>query len=183
MRFQRRDLLKSLSFVFGASFVSQRGKAATASGPTGQPIHIPSPAGSPARSDFIGDTEMEKVTGIGGFFFRAHDPKGLGRWYQDHLGVALIPTSYDQTAWRQEAGVTAFAPMAETSNYFGDPHKMWMLNFRVRDLDKMAAQLRAAGIEVKVDSQTYPNGRFAHLRDPEGNPLELWQPAGRSASD
>jgi catechol 2,3-dioxygenase-like lactoylglutathione lyase family enzyme len=71
----------------------------------------------------------------------------------------------------------AFAPFKETSGYFGDPQKVWMLNFRVRDLDKMAAQLQAAGIEVKIDPQSYPNGRFARVHDPEGNPIELWQPA------
>jgi glyoxylase I family protein len=51
-----------------------------------------------------------------------------------------------------------------------------MVNYRVRDLDKMAAQLRAAGITVKIDPQSYPSGRFARLYDPEGNPIELWQP-------
>jgi len=64
----------------------------------------------------------------------------------------------------------------ETSDYFGDAHKSWMVNFRVRDLDKIAAQLQAAGIAVKIDPQSYPNGRFARLHDPEGNPIELWQP-------
>jgi predicted enzyme related to lactoylglutathione lyase len=58
---------------------------------------------------------------------------------------------------------------------FGDASKMWMLNLRVRDLDKMAAQLKGAGIEVKIDPQSYPIGRFARLHDPEGNPIELWQ--------
>ncbi len=67
---------------------------------------------------------------------------------------------------------------AETSDYFGDTRKVWMVNFRVRDLDRMAAQLRAAGIAVKMDPESYPNGRFARLHDPEGNPTELWQPAG-----
>jgi predicted enzyme related to lactoylglutathione lyase len=57
-----------------------------------------------------------------------------------------------------------------------------MVNFRVRDLDRMAAQLRAAGIAVKIDPQSYPNGRFARLYDPEGNPIELWQPKGRDAA-
>jgi predicted enzyme related to lactoylglutathione lyase len=52
---------------------------------------------------------------------------------------------------------------------------MWMVNFRVRDLDKMAAQLRAAGIAIKIDPESYPNGRFARIHDPEGNPIELWQ--------
>ena len=58
---------------------------------------------------------------------------------------------------------------------------MWMVNFRVRPLDAMASQLLAAGIPVDVDPQIYPNGRFARLHDPEGNPVELWQPAGRVA--
>lgn len=120
---------------------------------------------------------MEKVTGIGGLFFRAHDPATLARWYQEHLGVAPVPSSNGESAWQQEAGPTAFSPFPETSDYFGDPHRAWMVNFRVRDLDKMVAQLRAAGIEVKVDPQAYPYGRFARLHDPEGNPIELWQPS------
>jgi len=68
-----------------------------------------------------------------------------------------------------------------TTEYFGDSKQMWMVNFRVRDLDAMVAQLRAAGIAIEVDAQQYPNGRFARLHDPEGNPVELWQPAGRDA--
>jgi glyoxylase I family protein len=115
---------------------------------------------------------MEKVTGIGGFFFRAKDPKALGLWYEQHLGIS----THEETGWQQEAGTTAFTPFAETSNYFGDPQKVWMLNFRVRDLDKMAAQLQVAGIAIKIDPQSYPFGRFARLHDPEGNPIELWQP-------
>ena len=54
-----------------------------------------------------------------------------------------------------------------------------MINFRVRDIDKMVAQLRERDIAVKLDPQVYPNGRFARLADPEGNPIELWQPAGK----
>jgi glyoxylase I family protein len=124
---------------------------------------------------------MEKVTGIGGLFFRARDAEALGRWYQEHLGVTLTPTSYDESPWQQEAGPTAFAPFPEATDYFGNSKQVWMVNFRVRDLDAMAAQLRAAGIAIDVDPQHYPNGRFARLHDPEGNPIELWQPIGRDA--
>ncbi|MGB8478779.1 MAG: VOC family protein [Acidobacteriaceae bacterium] len=116
------------------------------------------------------------MLGIGGFFFRSKDPKGFGEWYEQHLGITLAPTTLDAKVWEQEAGQTVFDPFPETSKYFGDPAKVWMLNFRVRDLDKRAAQLQAAGIAIQVDSQTYPNGRFARLLDPEGNPIELWQP-------
>jgi predicted enzyme related to lactoylglutathione lyase len=119
---------------------------------------------------------MERVLGIGGFFFRAQDPKKLARWYQDHLGIVIIPASKNDTVWKQEAGPTAFAPFAEKTTYFGDASKQWMMNFRVRDLGRMAAQLEAAGVAVKIDPETYPNGRFARIHDPEGNPIELWQP-------
>jgi glyoxylase I family protein len=175
MGLQRRQLLRTLSFAFGSSFILSRNQPGIAAQTAIQPKVSPYPAGAAVR-DGIAGTEREKVTGIGGFFFRAKDPKALGRWYQQHLGVSLIPTSYEESPWQQEAGPTAFAPFKETSDYFGDTQKVWMLNFRVRDLDKMAAQLQAAGIAVKIDSQSYPNGRFARLHDPEGNPIELWEP-------
>lgn len=118
----------------------------------------------------------EKVAGIGGVFFRARDPKALADWYEKNLGVTKTPTDYDSQPWMQAAGPTVFAPFAMTTKYFDRPEQQWMINFRVRDLDAMVKQLRAAGIEVKVDTAMYPNGRFARLHDPEGNPIELWQP-------
>ena len=124
---------------------------------------------------------MEKVSGIGGLFFRAKDPSSLGQWYRDHLGVTLVPSNDDELPWRQEAGPTIFAPFPETTEYFGDASKVWMLNFRVANLEAMLAQLRAAGISVDLDPQSYPSGRFARLRDPEGNPIELWEPEARDA--
>lgn len=124
------------------------------------------------------DGTMEHVTGIGGLFFRARDPKALGQWYRDHLGATLVMASYDQEPWQQEAGPTVFAPFPETTDYFGDGGKSWMVNFRVRSLDAIVAQLQSAGIAVKVDPEAYPHGRFARVYDPEGNAIELWEPAG-----
>jgi predicted enzyme related to lactoylglutathione lyase len=124
---------------------------------------------------------MERVTGIGGVFFRATDPGELAKWYEANLGVTLTPPDYDSPCWLQEAGPTVFEPFPADTRYFGDPSKSWMLNFRVRDLDLMVSQLRAARIEVEVDPKSYPNGRFARLRDPEGNPIAIWQPEGRDA--
>ena len=181
MRFQRRQLLQTLSFAFGSSLIWNRNQPGFAAQTAPQPKASSPSAISAVRDGIAAATEMEKVTGIGGFFFRAKDPKALGLWYQQHLGVSLIPTSYGESPWQQEAGATAFAPFKETSGYFGDTTKVWMLNFRVRDLDKMAAQLQAAGIEVKIDPESYPNGRFARVHDPEGNPIELWQPAKPTA--
>ncbi|HYV98704.1 MAG TPA: VOC family protein [Gemmatimonadaceae bacterium] len=121
----------------------------------------------------------EKVLGIGGFFFRAKDPKALVQWYEQNLGISIVPKGPGDKPWQQDAGATAFQPFSETSSYLGTPDHRWMLNFRVRDLDAMVKQLTANGIVVKVDPQTYPNGRFAHLSDPEGNPLELWEPKSK----
>ncbi|MEM7147079.1 MAG: VOC family protein [Verrucomicrobiota bacterium] len=118
---------------------------------------------------------MEKVTGIGGVFFRAKDPEGLGKWYLEKLGVDLVPSSYEEKPWEQEAGPTVFAPFPADTEYFGKAETGWMINFRVRDLDAMVAQLREAGVEVKLDEESYPNGRFARVHDPEGNPVELWE--------
>jgi predicted enzyme related to lactoylglutathione lyase len=132
-----------------------------------------------ARAPRQGASGMERVQGIGGFFFRAKDPKKLAGWYQANLGVTTVPDNYDAPAWRTNAGTTVFAPFKEDTSYFGDRRFQWMINFRVRDLDKMAAQLRERGIAVEVDSEVYPNGRFARLSDPEGNPIQLWQPGGK----
>jgi len=176
MSLQRRQLLQILSCAFGSSFILPRIELAMAAQNPAQPASPAPPAKAAAKHE-SGGTQMEKVAGIGGLFFRAHDPKALGQWYLEHLGIALTPTSEGAPVWQQEAGPTVFSPFPETSKYFGDPQKVWMVNFRVRDLDKMAAQLRTAGIEVKVDPQSYPHGRFARLHDPEGNPIELWQPS------
>ena len=125
---------------------------------------------------------MERVLGIGGLFFRARDPEALRTWYERHLGVTRTPEDYDSEPWRPEAGPTVLQPFPETTDYFGDASRRWMVNFRVRDLDAMIAQLRGAGISVTPDPQEYPNGRFARLEDPEGNPIELWEPRERPAA-
>jgi len=119
---------------------------------------------------------MEKVLGIGGLFFKSQDPAALSAWYDKHLGINIAPTAYDQEVWQQQAGETVFAPFAQDSEYFGQASQRWMINFRVRDLDAMIAQLKDAGIAAVRDPQAYPNGSFARLHDPDGNPIELWQP-------
>lgn len=114
---------------------------------------------------------MAKVTGIGGIFFRSRDTKALAQWYETHLGVTEL--------WTQEAGMTVFAPFKQSTDYF-PADKQWMINFRVDDLDAMMDQLKAAGIAVETRPQewdTSETGRFARIHDPEGNQIELWEPA------
>jgi glyoxylase I family protein len=125
---------------------------------------------------------VEKVVGIGGLFFRAKDPTGLRRWYEEHLGLTRTPSDYEQRPWWQQAGPTIVEPFPNDTTYFGNQTQSWMINFGVRDMDAMVAQLRAGGIEVTVDPETYPNGRFARLYDPEGNPVELWEPKSPEAT-
>ncbi len=121
--------------------------------------------------------EQAQVTGFGGFFFRAQDPKALATWYLENLGIGRVPTTYEENPWQQDAGPTVFAPFPEASTDFGPADKVFVLNFRTRDLDALVAHLRTNGSEVTVDEEVYPNGRFARLSDPEGNPIQLWEPA------
>jgi predicted enzyme related to lactoylglutathione lyase len=165
MPLKRRKLLQAIPFAIGTTLLGNHSQTADAQTPA---------SASPFTKD------IEKVTGIGGFFFRAQDHKALGLWYEQHLGIPTMPMKADDPIWHQDAGETVFATFSETTKYF-DVGKPFMVNFRVRDLDKIAAQLTAAGIDIKVDPTTYPNGKFAHLHDPEGNPIELWQPMGTSA--
>ena len=131
--------------------------------------------GSASAAEPPKEPNMQKVLGIGGLFFRSENPERLAKWYETHLGISLVPTSGEQNPWRQEAGPTAFAPFKKDTKYFGRPEQSWMINFRVADLKAMVAQLRAAGITVE-EPKSYPNGDFARLQDPEGNPIELWEP-------
>ncbi|MCS5733481.1 VOC family protein [Herbiconiux daphne] len=117
---------------------------------------------------------MEHVLGIGGYFVRASDPEALGAWYRDCLGL----DADEMGLWQQSAGPTVFAAFEASTDYFGSRDQQTMLNFRVRDLDAMIAQLRAAGATVADETQDMAGvGRFGWVTDPEGNRVELWQPA------
>lgn len=113
------------------------------------------------------------VVGIGGFMFRAGDPDRLRAWYAEHLGIG----TGEHGQWQTEAGPSVFAPAPRDSDYF-PPDRQWMLNLRVDALDPLLARLRASGIEVTTNPDwDMPGvGRFARLADPEGNPIELWEP-------
>jgi|HubBroStandDraft_6_1064221.scaffolds.fasta_scaffold81411_3 predicted enzyme related to lactoylglutathione lyase len=105
---------------------------------------------------------------------RAADPVALGAWYRDCLGL----DADENGLWHQEAGVTVFATFESGTEYFGSRAQQTMLNFRVRDLDAMIAQLRAKGADVAGETQDMEGvGRFGWVTDPEGNRVELWQPS------
>jgi predicted enzyme related to lactoylglutathione lyase len=119
---------------------------------------------------------MERAVGVGGIFFRAKDPLALAEWYRKHLG---IPVEAGQTFGPLKSlgpdEMTVWATFPVDTPYFGTPSP-FMVNYRVRDLDAMLAQLRAAGAKVDYKVEDYDYGRFGWATDPEGNRFELWQP-------
>ena len=124
----------------------------------------------------------KRVTGIGGIFFRAKDPAKLGEWYAKQLGVELEgsePMSIFR--WRdsedpQRSGTTVWSLFDHNSTYFGSDSAQFMINYRVEDLDSLVAALKQAGVEILREIEDTPFGRFAAIKDPEGNGIELWQP-------
>lgn len=118
---------------------------------------------------------MEKVTGIGGLFFRARNAAALAEWYRVHLGVDPAPQGPGQLPWDAGGGATVFAPFAQDTTYF-PADTSFMVNFRVADLDAMLAQLADADVHARRLPDMPGVGKFAHLSDPEGNAIELWEP-------
>lgn len=117
---------------------------------------------------------MAKAVGIGGVFFRARDPRALKTWYRDRLGIDM-PAG----PWRQEAGPTVYEPFSHDTDYF-PADRQWMINLRVDDLSALISALEAAGVAVETRAEWDSEiGRFARIEDPEGNPIELWEPAAR----
>lgn len=117
---------------------------------------------------------MSHITGIGGFFFRGHDPKKLKDWYIETLGIDI-----QNYVWNQQAGPTVFEPFAKDNDYFSKD-KPWMINLRVDDLAGLIVDLQAKCIDVEQKDEWNASpelGLFARIHDPEGNPIELWQPA------
>ena len=121
------------------------------------------------------------VLGMGGYFFRAEKPDRLKAWYREHLGVGGgcgtdENGNANEWVWFTQGGPMVFEPFQQDSDYF-PANKQVMINLRVSGLDELLDRLRAPGIEVitkpEWDSEI---GRFARIHDPEGNPIELWEP-------
>ena len=124
---------------------------------------------------------MRRVTGIGGVFFKAKDPKALAEWYRAHLGMNVEEWGGVAFKWvtpenPSGTGSTVWSPFKEDTDYFSPSQASFMVNYRVEDLQSLLAALRAEGckVEEKVDESGF--GKFGWVLDPEGNKLELWQP-------
>ena len=118
---------------------------------------------------------MERVTGVGGVFFRARDPRALVAWYAENLGVPVDNDGY--VVFTESRAAHVWSPFAADTDYW-PAEKQAMVNFVVRDLDAMLEQLQAAGVEVDEKVEVLVGiGRFGWAVDPEGNRFELWEPS------
>ncbi|MCB9592767.1 MAG: VOC family protein [Sandaracinaceae bacterium] len=124
---------------------------------------------------------MARVTGIGGVFFKSRDPKALAKWYAEHLGLAAQPWGGAILEWSEDPGpdkgVSVWHVAAADTDWFAPSESSFMINYRVDDLDEMIEQLAKAGVALHKGPETHENGKFAWILDPDGNKVELWQPA------
>lgn len=126
------------------------------------------------------------VRGIGGVFFKARDPEALAAWYEKHLGVHRDEEGYSVFGWREldrpaRVGGTVWAPFPHETEYFDPGGADWMVNYRVDDLDATLQSLRAAGVEIVGEPESFEYGRFGWILDLEGNKVELWEPPHEAA--
>jgi predicted enzyme related to lactoylglutathione lyase len=127
-----------------------------------------------------GHSEMKRVTGIGGIFFKCKDPKKMREWYQIHLG--LNTNQYGAVfEWRQAAdstkkGFSQWSPFSEKTKYFEPSTKEFMINYRVENLKALVEELKKEGVTITDEIETADYGKFVHIMDIEGNKLELWEP-------
>lgn len=127
---------------------------------------------------------MKKVTGLGGVFFKASDPKAMNEWYTKNLG---LPTSAYGTTfeWREaedpsKKGTTAWCAFPDNTKYFDPSTKPFMINYRVADLSALQEELKAEGVHIIDEITEYDYGKFLHILDLEGNVIELWEPKEES---
>lgn len=120
----------------------------------------------------------ERVTGLGGFFFKTKDPQAVKQWYREHLG--LNTDDYGCTFWWKDKDgndcSTQWSPFKEDTQYFKPSEKQFMRNFRVADLENLLKTLKEEGVTVVGEMETYDYGKFGWILDNEGNKIELWEP-------
>ena len=128
---------------------------------------------------------MERVTGIGGVFFKSKDPKALASWYQKHLGINFGDQLYVGFKWINPhhptaPGTTAFSFFKQDTTYFKPSDKEFMINFRVKNLKELLGELKKEGVTIVGEMEEFDYGKFGWVMDPEGNKIELWEPVDDS---
>ncbi len=136
------------------------------------------------------EKDEPRVTGVGGFFFKAQNPAKFAEWYRVHLGIAFMAGGKGDNApqfgmfeWLEkdhpdQQGVTVWSIFPANTKYFEPSAASFMMNFRVGDLDRLLGELRKEGVAVDGETSAESNGKFGWAMDPEGNRIELWEPKG-----
>ena len=125
---------------------------------------------------------MDRVTGIGGVFFKCKNPQAMKEWYEQHLGIPQDPYGFT-FKWYEDRdsdriGRTVWSPFPSYSDYFGKDSQQFMINYRVRNIEQLVEQLRNEGVTIVDEVESYDGiGKFIHILDAEGNRVELWEPA------
>ncbi|MBY8996783.1 MAG: VOC family protein [Candidatus Thorarchaeota archaeon] len=121
------------------------------------------------------------VRGIGGVFFKSEDPKKLQEWYVENLGLKPDEGGYIYFMWSdlKAPGYTLWAPFPADTKYFEPSTKHSMINFVVDKIEDFVVELKNKGIDVVDKIEKTEQGKFTWLMDPEGNRIELWEPANK----
>ncbi|MCP5052903.1 MAG: VOC family protein [bacterium] len=123
---------------------------------------------------------MKRVTGIGGVFFKSKDPEKIKEWYKTHLGIKSDQYG-GMFQWRkysdpEQTGCTVWSPFKDDTTYFEPSGKPFMVNYRVKDLEKLLEVLKEEGVQIAGEMESYEYGKFAWIVDPDGTKIELWEP-------
>jgi predicted enzyme related to lactoylglutathione lyase len=125
---------------------------------------------------------MKKVTGIGGVFFKCKDPDKVKEWYNKHLGLdaGQYGATFDwiQAEDQTKKGSTTWNTFTQTTKFFDPSTKDFMINYTVDNLEALVEQLVKEGVTIIDKIESYEYGKFIHIMDPEGNKIQLWEPAG-----
>jgi len=166
MRFTIASVIVAIILTWMACHALQQNQSQPA-----QPARL-SPTTAPASE--------KRVTGVGGIFFKCKDPNAMSNWYHEHLGLQTgkFGTTFESRQADDPAkkAFLQWAPFNEKTKYFQPSTKDFMINYRVQNLDRLVAQLKAEGVQVVDEIQAVDYGKFVHIMDPEGNKIELWEP-------
>ena len=133
-----------------------------------------------AAENLSNEDIIPKVTGIGGIFFFSEDPQKTKDWYSTNLGLETDQwgSSFEfRNAHRpHEINYLQWSPFKQGSEYFAPSKKEFMINYRVQNIEGLVRNLKASGVTVLDEIETFDYGKFVHIMDVEGNKIELWEP-------
>ncbi|RYD79761.1 MAG: VOC family protein [Sphingobacteriales bacterium] len=126
------------------------------------------------------DSNVPKVTGIGGIFFFSENPKEIREWYANNLGIEINAWGSSSFETRniskpEKIDSLQWSPFKKGDEYFSPSEKDFMINYRVQNIEGLVNKLKENGVTILDEIATYDYGKFVHIMDSEGNKIELWE--------